>query len=258
MTLPKTVAQAVIVGQRNLSNDVYEMVFAAPEIARQAIPGQFVHVRVSEPDVADPLLRRPLSISDIDRQHSTVSVIYRVVGRGTARLAKLQAKENIDCLGPLGNGFILQGERPLLIGGGMGIAPLLYLAKELCPRPVEVLLGGRNREEMFWQDMFTSICKNTHITTNDGSLGQRGVAPDVLPDLLAQKKFDMIYCCGPHPMLVSVARIAHQFNIPCQVSLEEYMACGIGACLSCTCSAKDGSRKKVCTDGPVFWSGEVI
>ncbi|MEN6566335.1 MAG: dihydroorotate dehydrogenase electron transfer subunit [Veillonellales bacterium] len=256
--MPKTVVRAVIAGQRKLSNDVYEMVFAAPEIARQAVPGQFVHVRVSEPDSADPLLRRPLSIADVDRQHNTVSVIYRVVGRGTARLAKLQAQENIDCLGPLGRGFTLRGERPLLIGGGMGIAPLQYLAKKLCPRPVEILLGGRTREEIFWQDMFASICHDIHITTDDGSLGQRGVAPDVLPALLEQKSFDMIYCCGPHPMLVSVAKITQGINIPCQVSLEEYMACGIGACLSCTCAAKDGSRKKICTDGPVFWAGEVI
>jgi len=137
------------------------------------------------------------------------------------------------------------------------LAPLVFLAGALCPRTIEVLMGGRNEEEMFWPPIFNQMCQNLHITTDDGTLGKQGITLDLLPELLQTGKFDMIYTCGPHMMMDGVARLAKEYNIPCQVSLEEYMACGVGGCLSCTCATNDGSRKKVCTDGPVFWAEEV-
>ena len=257
IALPKMVVEAQVIGNVDIGTLVKELVLYAPNIAKQAVPGQFLHVRVSSATY-HPLLRRPLSISSVDAEAGTVSTIYRIVGQGTACLATLNKNDSVDTMGPLGNGFTLQGERPLLIGGGMGLAPLIFLAGALCPRSIEVLMGGRTKEEMFWAPIFKAMCQSLHITTDDGTLGSRGVTLDVLPELLQTGKFDMIYTCGPHVMMQGVAKIAKEYNIPCQVSLEEYMACGVGGCLSCTCATKDGQRKKVCIDGPVFWAEEVF
>ena len=234
--------------------NVKKIVFCS-EWAKEFKPGQFVHVRIGKS--CDPLLRRPISISDVDVIQHTVTLIYRIVGKGTALLAQCAEGDVLDCMGPLGNGFVPQGTRPLLVGGGMGLAPLIYLARSLSAYSPEVLMGGRTREELFWPEMYKTFCREIHITTDDGSVGAKGTVLDLLPKLLT-KKYDMIYTCGPQPMMKSVAAFAKEHHIPCQISLEKYMACGIGACLSCTCAAKDGKRRKVCTDGPVFWAEEVL
>ena len=252
----KIAEPARIVAQVSLAEDVRRLTLAAPAVAAGLQPGQFVHLKIT--DNCEPLLRRPFSITATDPAAGTLEIIYRIVGRGTALMAGLKPGDSVNCLGPLGAGFVLQGERPLLVGGGMGLAPLMMLAGALCPRPVTVLMGGRDSRELFWTGLFSSVCKNTHITTDDGSLGRQGLTVDFLPELLEAHSFDMIYACGPHPMLEAVARIAAARAIPCQVSLEDYMACGLGACLSCTCAGTDGKRRKVCTDGPVFWAGEVL
>lgn len=234
---------------------VKKMVLYVPAIALQAQPGQFVHVKVC----GGHLLRRPLSIADADGVNGLVTLIYRVVGSGTAQLALMAPNETVDCMGPLGRGFELNnGDKPLLVGGGMGIAPLLFLARALCPKPAQLLMGGRNAEEMFWPGMFHQVCQTIHVTTDDGSLGSRGTTLQLLPELMEQRPIDMIYTCGPRVMMEGVAKLAKQAGIPCQVSLEEHMACGVGACLSCTCEATDGKRRKICSDGPVFYAGEVF
>ncbi len=247
---------ATLVQQQQMNHDVYRMVLSAPEIAAMIKPGQFLQLKTGR--LMDPLLRRPISIADADDGEGTLQLVYRVVGEGTKYLAGLQQGAEIDILGPLGNGFTLQGERPLIVGGGMGIAPLLYLVRALCPKPVDVLLAGREASELFWIKLFAERCQAVHVTTDDGSLGTKGNALALLPQLLAQGQYDMLYTCGPDPMMEAVAKEAAKHGVPCQVSLERYMACGIGACLSCSCGAKDGSRKKVCTDGPVFWAEEVM
>lgn len=253
--MSKTVVQAVVAGQVALAPMVKRLVLEAPAIARAAGPGQFVHIRVGEG--LHPL-RRPLSIAGVDREAGSITVIYRVVGHGTALLAALAAGQTVDCLGPLGSGFDTAAKRPLLVGGGMGLAPLLFLAKELCPRPVTVLMGGRTKEELYWRDIFHDVCRSLHVTTDDGSLGRRGFTVDLLPELLAGGGYDRVYACGPRPMMEGVARLAKRQAIPCQISLEDHMACGLGACLSCTCAGTDGRRRKVCSDGPVFWAEEVL
>jgi dihydroorotate dehydrogenase electron transfer subunit len=235
---------------------VKKMVLHAPAIVSQVKPGQFVHVKAA--GNSHLLLRRPLSIADCNQERGTLTLIYRIVGSGTAQLAALNPGEFIDCMGPLGSGFTIQGEKPLLVGGGMGIAPLVLLGRALCPRPIEVLIGGRTQEDMFWPDLFNDICHGLHITTDDGSLGHRGTTVNLLPAILKQQKIDMIYTCGPRVMMEHVAKVAMQAGIPCQVSLEEHMACGVGACLSCTCAGMDGVRRKICSDGPVFWAEEVL
>ncbi|MEG6584636.1 dihydroorotate dehydrogenase electron transfer subunit [Dendrosporobacter sp. 1207_IL3150] len=254
--MSKLVVQAPVLKNETISNLVKRLTIYSPELAGKAVPGQFIHVKIA--DSYHPLLRRPLSISDVDVAKGTVSTIYRIVGHGTALLAQLKSDEVLDCMGPLGRGFNLECKKPLLVGGGMGLAPLVFLAQRLCPRPVEILMGGRSEQEMFWSSIYSTICDRVHIATDDGSVGQRGFTVDLLPELLESGNYDMVYSCGPRPMLEKIAAIAKNFAIPCQVSLEEHMACGVGACLSCTCAGKEGKRKKVCTDGPVFWAGEVF
>ncbi len=253
--MPKQHVQAKVVQHIAYNEDVRAITLFAPSLVRDSQPGQFIHVRVTEQ--YHPLLRRPISICDIDHEQQTMTLVYRIIGEGTRLLAAVEPGGLLDCMGPLGNGFILQGNRPLLVGGGMGVAPLVYLARMLCPQPVEVLLGARSKQEMFWPELFAAVCKNIHITTDDGSLGTRGNTIDVLPQLIQTGNYDMIYTCGPNPMMRGVVEQAQKYDIPCQISLEKHMACGVGACLSCTCGASDGKRRKVCTDGPVFWAGEV-
>ncbi len=257
MLLPKNVEAAIIIEQKDLAKGVKEIILYAPHIASQAVAGQFVHIRVMVKS-HDPLLRRPISIAGVNREKGYIKLIYRIVGNGTKIMADWKPQDKVDCMGPLGTGFQLQGDKVLLVGGGMGLAPLMFLAESLCPRAIEIVMGGRTKEELFWRGSYEVICNNLHITTDDGTLGTRGIALDVLPTLLENEKYDMIYTCGPKIMMEKVFRLAQEFSIPCQVSLEEHMACGVGACLSCTCQTNGGKRKKICTDGPVFWGSEVF
>ncbi|MDU4960748.1 MAG: dihydroorotate dehydrogenase electron transfer subunit [Sporomusaceae bacterium] len=245
---------ARVAEHRCLADDVRLLTLRSRSLAQMTQPGQFVHIRVS--DTQDPLLRRPISVCRIDREAETITLVYRIAGKGTRLLSQVKADDRLDCLGPLGKGFSRNSKRPLLIGGGMGLAPLVALAQSFCPLPVTVVMGGRTKQELYWTDLFASLCDAIHITTNDGSLGRQGVAPDVLPDLLADGGYDRVYACGPRPMLAGVVRTAQAYGIACEVSLEEHMACGIGACLVCTCDTTQG-RKKVCSDGPVF-AGESV
>ncbi|WP_346354939.1 dihydroorotate dehydrogenase electron transfer subunit [Azotosporobacter soli] len=255
--MPKRLLHGKIVANEYVATGIKRLIIEAKELAELAVPGQFLHLRCREIG-ADPLLRRPISISDIDRAVGRLTLLYKIVGKGTALLAQLEADEWVDCMGPLGNGFALRGEKPLLVGGGMGLAPLVALAKALCPRPTEILLGGRGKEELFWTEAFASSCQNAHLTTDDGSAGLKGTVVDLLPQLLAAGGYDSVYTCGPRPMMEKIAALAKEYGIDCQVSLEEYMACGVGACLACSCAKTNGGRAKICLDGPVFDAEEVF
>lgn len=238
-----------------VNTDTYRIRLYAPAIAATARPGQFVMVQVSLQQ--DPLLNRPLGIAGVDSRQQSITVFYRVVGKGTELLSRKKTEESLQVLGPLGNGFALNAERPLLIGGGMGLAPLLFVAQAMCPAPVEVIAGGRTKSELFWKSIFEEVCQEVHVTTDDGSLGIRGNCLAPLDALTRKKGFDAILACGPVPMLRAVAEYAGACGIPCQVSLEEHMACGFGACLTCTCEKKEGGYFQVCKQGPVFDAGEV-
>lgn len=254
--MPKISADTEIITNKQIATDVYEVVVQAPEIAAQAKPGQFVHVAIKD---GATLLRRPISISMLDKANGRLHLVYRIVGKGTAALAALTGGSIINCLGPLGRGFSLECQKALLVGGGVGIAPLRAVAAELGAEQADILMGGRTKEELFWQSMYEGLVKDIFITTDDGSLGTKGFTVTVLPELLASGHYDSVIVCGPEIMMKSAAKIAAKYNVPCQVSLEKHMACGIGACLSCTCESKDGTgRKKVCKDGPVFWAEEVF
>ncbi|MGR0482129.1 MAG: dihydroorotate dehydrogenase electron transfer subunit [Candidatus Electronema sp. V4] len=243
-----------ILANDRLTADVFRLTIHAPEIAAAASPGQFVMVQVSSS--LDPLLRRPFSIHSRSADGS-LSLLFKVIGKGTVLLAQAKPADAIDLLGPLGKGFDLTAaEKPVcLIGGGMGIAPLLFLAQEL-PGRKYALLGARNREELaplakFFADSGCAV----QLATDDGSLGHHGFIPDLLDAVLPDVR--LVCTCGPKPMMRSVASKCRQAGTPCQVSVETHMACGMGACLGCAVPGRDGSYVHVCKEGPVFNSEEL-
>lgn len=254
--MKKLVVVGKILANEAINANVKRMVIEAPQIAEAAQPGQFVHVK--KPDSVN-FLRRPFSIADADRENGTITLIYRIVGKGTAEYAAMKVGEAFSILGPIGNGFALKDGRPLLIGGGVGIAPLIYLSRQLKDQKPILLIGGKNKDEVFWEKYLQEFADKIYITTDDGSVGFKGFTVQLLPQILAENNIEHIYTCGPNIMMEGVAKLAHEHDIDCQVSLEKRMACGIGVCLGCTFESKlTGKRRKVCTEGPVFASKEVF
>lgn len=260
MTLPETKTKALETAQfmlqKQLAADVYYLELAAPEHARRTLPGQFVQVQITAPGV---LLRRPLGLAQTDAEAGKVTLIYRAIGKGTEALSALRPGTCVSLLGPLGHGFRMDARQPLLVGGGMGLSPLLCYAQQLGRQGAkpEVLMGGRTAAELFWQELFAPYAAAVHLTTDDGSLGTRGFVTALLPELLAEGSYDSVAVCGPEIMMQGVANIAREHGLPCEVSLERRMGCGLGACLSCAVDTIHG-RRKVCKDGPVFQAEEVF
>ena len=254
--MKKLVVVGKILANEAINANVKRMVIEAPQIAEAAQPGQFVHVKKTD---SVNFLRRPFSIADADRENGTITLIYRIVGKGTAEYAAMKVGEAFSILGPIGNGFALKDGRPLLVGGGVGIAPLIYLSRQLKDKKPILLIGGKNKDEVFWEKYLQEFADKIYITTDDGSVGFKGFTVQLLPQILAENNIEYIYTCGPNIMMESVAKLAHEHDIDCQVSLEKRMACGIGVCLGCTFEGKlTGKRRKVCTEGPVFASKEVF
>jgi dihydroorotate dehydrogenase electron transfer subunit len=251
--MPQSCQQNRILANDRLSADVFRLRVHAPEIASASRPGQFVMVRATES--LDPLLRRPFSIHSRGADGS-LSLLFKVVGKGTALLANVKAGDSLDLLGPLGRGFDVTADQPVcLIGGGMGIAPLYFLAQEL-RGPKHALLGARNQAELTpLAALFADIGCAVQLATDDGSLGHHGFIPDLLEAVLPDVSW--VCTCGPSPMMRSVVSISRQAGKPCQVSVETHMACGMGACLGCVMPGADGRQAHVCTDGPVFNAEEL-
>lgn len=231
---------------------IYDFTVYAPEIAHKAQPGQFLHVLCG----SGVFLRRPISICDTDGD--TVRFIFEVKGEGTRLLAQKKVGEEINILGPLGNTFI-DGEfkNPAIIGGGIGVFPLYMLAKKL--NKPDIFLGFRTRNRVVMTEEFSAL-GNVYTATDDGSLGHKGYAAELLCEEIEKKKYDVVYACGPAAMLSGVKRLTMEKKVPLRVSLEQRMGCGLGACLVCSCETIfDGTDKykRVCKDGPVFWAGEV-
>jgi len=242
-----------------LASDVFRLTVHAPLIAGAAHPGQFVMVRVV--DGFDPLLRRPFSIHQ-QFAGGSLKLLFKVIGQGTHILSGLAAGDTISLLGPLGRGFDLACRKPVcLIGGGMGIAPLAFLAKRLALSGRDssldfVLLGARDGDEVSsLADDFSQLGYTVVPATDDGSLGHHGFIPELLDDVLPA--VSRVYSCGPYPMMRTVVAKCQKADVVCQVSLETHMACGLGACLGCTVQGNSGQYVHVCKQGPVFYSGEV-
>lgn len=214
-------------------------------------PGQFVQVHIE--DSPTTYLRRPISINMVDYERNEILLLVAAIGEGTRHLVRKKPGENVNCLLPLGNSFTMPrstDERFLLIGGGVGIAPMLFLGKRLVEMGVRpsFLLGARTADELLEKDMFNEL-GDLYLTTEDGSEGEKGYVTN--HSILKEKRFDRIATCGPKPMMMSVARYAKQNDIECEVSLENDMACGLGACLCCVEDTTDG-HICVCTEGPVL------
>lgn len=212
--------------------------------------GQFVQVRVD--DAQHTYLRRPISIHDVDYQNRTITLLVQRVGEGSNKIADTELNDTLNIIYPLGNGFTIpeKNQNAILVGGGIGIAPLYYLGKMLKEKGVEpqFLLGGRSKSDLIMLEDFESVGK-VYITTNDGSLGEEGFVTQ--HSIWKEKKFDMIYTCGPKPMMMALTKMARENNIDCEVSLENLMACGLGACLCCVENTIEG-HVCVCKEGPVI------
>ena len=217
----------------------------------EMLPGQFVEVRVD--DVPSTFLRRPISIHFVDKEKNELWLLVAAVGDGTRRLARLQPGDTLNCVLPLGNGFTMPqsvDERLLLVGGGVGVAPLLYMGAEMQQQGCEptFLLGARSQKDLLMLDEFRKYGR-VLVTTEDGSEGERGFVTN--HSILAKEQFTRIATCGPKPMMVAVARMADKLGIACEASLENMMACGVGACLCCVEKTTEGNLC-VCKEGPVF------
>lgn len=250
---------AEVVHNSKVGPEHFLMRILCPELTRLAKPGQFVHIRCNS--VFDPLLRRPISLHGIDYEKGTISLLYQVVGRGTKLLSEIQAGSGIDVMGPLGNGFTIpeKVENVLVIGGGIGVAPLFPLIQSLNYHKISqtILLGARTKDYIIGDEQLGSMGMQVKVATDDGSAGVKGYVTDLAEKYMMLSKPDYFFACGPNPMLKRVQQIAEKYGIEGQVSLEEYMGCGVGACLACVCKTKNQYRK-VCTDGPVFKASEVI
>jgi dihydroorotate dehydrogenase electron transfer subunit len=237
-----------------IAPSVYKMVLSTPDIAQQAVPGTFVHFGLT--GGSSHILRRPISLAGADAAAGTITIIYRVVGEGTALMAALRPGDTMSCLGPLGHGFTVDDKPAVLVGGGVGVAPLLFLASQRKKENTTVIIGGKTAAELFWTDLFDGCTVVT--TTDDGSAGHKGYAPDVLAKTVKASGAIRVCTCGPTVMVKKVAEIAAVCGISCEVSLEAYMGCGTGGCLGCVIDGRGGKRYKVCHDGPVFPAEEVF
>ncbi|MDF2839655.1 MAG: 2-polyprenylphenol hydroxylase-like oxidoreductase [Clostridia bacterium] len=234
---------------------IYEMVLQSEKIADAAMPGQFIHIRINAGYY--PLLRRPISIHSVDKTKGTVSVIYHIKGQGTEELSRVKTDTAMDVMGPLGNGFPLLGNKKCaVVGGGIGTAPLLELAKNLSE--CDAYLGFRDC--VYKIEAFEESCKSVHIATEDGSVGYKGYIIELLEQNIAD--YEVVYTCGPKVMMKCVVDICRKNKVECYVSIEERMGCGIGACLVCACKVQEENGewhyKKACKDGPVFHAKEVV
>ena len=216
----------------------------------EMLPGQFIEVRVDGSSTT--FLRRPISINFIDRKQNELWLLVATVGDGTHKLAELKEGDQLNCLLPLGNGFtpVHEGEKVLLVGGGVGVAPLLYMGAQMQQMGMELtfLLGARTAKDLLLMDMFNRFGR-VFVTTEDGSQGEKGFVTN--HSILSDERFDRISTCGPTPMMKAVARYARSKGIDCEASLENLMACGLGACLCCVEKTTEGNLC-VCKDGPVF------
>lgn len=252
--MAKIQEMATVLEQTILAESVYSM-WLSTNVAKEAAAGQFVSLYCGE---GSRLLPRPISICQIDTGRNAIRLVYRLAGKGTKEFSKLQTDEQVRILGPLGNGFPLEGQHPIVIGGGIGVPPMLELAKQL-KQDSTIVLGYRD-DQLFLKEQFEAYGQ-VEIATDDGSVGLHGTVVDVL----RQKNVtgDVIYACGPKPMLAAVKKFAEEKGIKCYISMEERMACGIGACLGCVCQTREVDahshvhNARVCKDGPVFLAEEV-
>lgn len=248
---------AEVLWNESVGTDYYKIGLACVSDYSCAKPGQFVMVKIADA----PLLRRPFSIHRRLESNQGIELLYKVVGSGTKKLSSYRHGDRLDLLGPLGNGFDIPENMKsiFIVGGGVGIAPLFFLAASLKDKGIDlsafrVFIGCRSDDELLCRSDFLELGMSVQFTTDDGSSGEKGLITAPLERAILQQKPDMMYACGPTPMLRETARIAEKHAIACQISIETMMACGIGACLGCVVHSKEHPDKflHACKDGPVF------
>jgi len=253
--------KAKLVSKEEISKDIFKFEVSSQQICDLAKPGQFLEIKCGKG--LDPFLRRPISIYNVNKEKGTVEFIFQVKGQGTRILSEEKVGEDIDLIGPLGYGsFNYEGcKNVAIIGGGIGTFPLYELAKNVCKNAnITVYLGFRNKEFVVLEEEFKKVCNKLVITTDDGSYAQKGFAIDVLKEDNKKENFDMIFACGPLPMLRAIRNYAIEEDVPCQISLEERMGCGVGACLGCAVKVVSRDEPRyghVCKEGPVFNAKDV-
>lgn len=246
---------SIIFQNKQVAPAVWDMEIEDAALRDSALPGQFLHIKCGE-----QFLRRPISICD--KTATGLRILYQTKGEGTKWLAQQLPGTELDVLGPLGNGFELDArKKTLFVGGGIGLFPLLYAARKI-GKNGKTLLGAANREALTLLSEFESVCEGIAVATDDGSGGEKGFVTALLERELLQGGWDMICACGPEGMLQAVQALSARYNVPCQLSAEARMSCGVGACLGCAIRAKkpDGSETylHVCKDGPVFPGNQLI
>jgi dihydroorotate dehydrogenase electron transfer subunit len=250
--MKKTVIDFLLVENKQLNKDNFRLILQSPIPLSDIYPGQFTNVEIRE--AKEIFLRRPFSILDVNYQNQTVSLLIKVLGRGSKKLTEASVGQKVSAIFPLGRSFTTpgKGDRILLIGGGSGVAPMLFLAKicGLSPEQVHILIGARSAADHVDIADYRPFGQ-FYFTTEDGSLGEKGYVTNHPIFAETVEQFDKIYTCGPDLMMKAIAKIANEKNIFCEVSLENMMACGFGVCLCCVEDTKAG-HKCVCTDGPVF------
>lgn len=244
-----------------LNKDTFLIRIGSERIAQRAVAGQFVNVKCCEG--MDAYLRRPISICSIDRENQTFDIVYQIRGKGTRLLSGFQCGDQMDILGPLGRGFTLNPEHKhiVVVGGGIGIFPLLQLLKDHPAEKKTAILGFRTKELVVLEEAFKKYSHELLIATDDGSYGHKGFVTSLLEQKLNEESIHMVYFCGPSIMMKRGVEIVNKHTIPCEVSMEQRMGCGIGACLVCACKTRQGEEwdySHVCKDGPVFSGHEVI
>ncbi len=249
------VTAAKIVKIENLCGTIYDVTVENEYLAQASKCGQFVHIDCGEQFV----LRRPISICEVT--DSGIRFIFDVRGKGTKKLSEKQVGDNLDILGPLGKGFTVGDKKALLLGGGIGVYPLFELAKQT--KTCDVALGFRTKDLVTLEDEFKNQCDNLYIATDDGSYGFHGNALQAVKEKLEGGAYEAVYACGPLPMLKALKAITDNLGIFCEISMEERMGCGIGACLCCNIKVEDDGEEgfkhlHVCKDGPVFDAKEVL
>jgi len=252
---------AKIIINQKVAEDTYYLQIETEAAFGPVRPGQFCHIKV--PGRNELLLRRPISINTCDRKKGTLSFIVQAKGAGTKELCSLLPGTSLDVLGPLGRGFTMPegAKRAALVGGGIGAAPLRYIMERWNHVSYDSFIGFRNASLVYQHQEFAGLSENLYLLTDDGSAGAKGFATECLREKLIKEKYDIIFSCGPMPMLKSLQRVLDGSGIPCEVSLEQRMGCGIGACKVCVCQIMlegQSDYRKVCTDGPVFELSKVV